>query len=89
MAYEQRDNSGSLFKNDDKSKPEANPNWADYKGSIMVGGVQYWLSAWLKTGKSGVKFMSLSVQPKAERAQAAPAPAATAAEPFPDDDIPF
>ena len=55
------DNSGALFKND---KTGGNPNWPDYKGSITVEGKDYWLSAWLKEGKDGKKFMSLSVKPK-------------------------
>lgn len=66
MAYEQRDNSGSLFKNERK----ADPKHADYTGTIMVDGKTYWLNAWIKTGKKG-KFMSLSVKPK-DGAQAAP-----------------
>jgi hypothetical protein len=59
MAYEQKDNSGALFKNDKKTE-DKHP---DYKGSIQVAGIDYWISAWLKTGKNG-KFLSLSVQPK-------------------------
>lgn len=55
-------NSGALFKND-KDGNESRP---DYKGSINVGGVDYWISSWLKTSKKGTKFMSLSVQPKDE-----------------------
>ena len=59
MAYVQKENSGSLFKNDRKEK-ETHP---DYKGDINIGGTNYWLSAWLKEGKNG-KFFSLSVNVK-------------------------
>jgi hypothetical protein len=31
--------------------------------SIKVGGVEYWLSAWIKQGKNG-KFMGLATTPK-------------------------
>lgn len=56
---ELRDSSGLLFKNDNKS----NDQHPDYKGSIKVGGVEYWLSAWIKQGKNG-KFMGLATTPK-------------------------
>ena len=75
-------NSGLLAKND-KQGNEARP---DYRGSINVEGREYWLSAWIKTGRDGTKlagqkYMSLSVQPKdasyggAPAAAPAPAPA--------------
>lgn len=54
---------GALFKNQDKEK-DTHP---DYKGTINVGGVEYWLSAWLKESQKGVKYMSLSVKAKEER----------------------
>jgi len=51
---EKKDNSGVLFKND-KKETEKHPH---YKGNITVDGKDYWLSAWVKEGKSG-KFMGL------------------------------
>ena len=54
-------NRGALFRNDNKQQD----NHPDYKGSIIVNGVDFWISAWLKTSeKTGKKFMSLSVKPK-------------------------
>ena len=67
MSYDNT-NSGALFKNDRKEK-EMHP---DYKGSINVNGVEFWVSAWIKEGQKG-KFMSLSVQPKEAKAPAKPA----------------
>ena len=56
---EKRDNSGVLFVNDKKENERA----PQYKGNINVDGKDYWLSAWIKEGKSG-KFMGLAVAPK-------------------------
>lgn len=53
---------GVLFKNDRKESE----NHPDYKGSINVGGVEFWLSAWIKEGQKG-KFMSLSIKPKEDQ----------------------
>ena len=70
MANYDNTNSGALFKND-KKESEKHP---DYRGSINVGGTDFWISAWLKTSQQGTKFMSLSVSPK-EQSNYAPAPA--------------
>ena len=54
-------NSGALFKNDEKEKD----THADYRGTLNVGGKEYWLNAWIKESKKdGRKYMSLSVKPK-------------------------
>lgn len=60
MSKQQYDNSGSLFKNDRKETDKQ----PDYKGSIMVAGVEYWLSGWRKTTGGGESFLSLSATPK-------------------------
>ena len=52
---------GVLFRNDKKEK-DTHP---DYKGNATVSGVEFWLSAWVKTKKDGSgKYMSLSFQKK-------------------------
>ena len=85
MAYEQRDNSGSLFKNDKKESE----NHPDYNGSAMVNGTEMWMSAWLKTSSNGKKFMSFSFKPKEQQAAKPVAKSAPKAEPDFDDDMPF
>ena len=76
-------NRGALFANDKKTQ-ENHPNM---RGTLNVDGVEYWVSAWTKTSKSGMRFQSLAVTRKEQQAapqtQAAPAPATF------DDDIPF
>lgn len=75
-------NSGVLFKNDRKES-ERHP---DYKGSAEIGGVQYWISAWVKESQNGNKFMSLSFTEKeAEKPQRPQRPAPVQD----DDDLPF
>jgi len=59
MTYDNT-NRGALFKNLDKE----NPKHADYNGNINVNGEEFWLNAWIKESKNGVKYMSLSLKPK-------------------------
>lgn len=80
-------NRGVLFKNQ-KKEQEKHP---DYTGSINVGGTEYYLSAWIKEGKSG-KFFSMSVKPKQDaKPQDAQSGNAKPQNGFDDmaDDIPF
>jgi hypothetical protein len=87
MSYDNT-NTGILARNERKEQD----NHPDFTGTINVGGVDYWLSAWTKDGKPGSKmegrkFFSLSVKPKDAPA---PAKAAHARKPVrDDDDIPF
>lgn len=92
MAYEQRDNNGSLWKNDKQREGKNDPG---YTGSCMVGGVEYWLSGWVKESPKG-KFFSLAFKPKdvskaKPASKPATAPTAQPAAPAPadTDDVPF
>jgi hypothetical protein len=89
MAFEQKENTGALFKNNDKT--EEHETWPDYRGNLNVDGTEYWLSAWLKTSKNGVRYMSLVIKPKddgAAQSKKKPAGGGTRPQDF-DDKIPF
>lgn len=101
MVWEQRDNSGSIFKNDRREKD----NHPTHTGTAMIDGREYYISAWVKEGRSG-KFFSLAFKPKeaareeprqGDRRQPPPgtrppmgnAPQRPARRDDLDDDIPF
>lgn len=72
-------NSGVLFKNDRKERP----NQPDYRGSLDVEGVQYWVSAWIKTAgpsarNPGSKFFSIAIQEQEQMGE----PTTDASEPY-------
>jgi hypothetical protein len=84
VSYQQKDGTGSLFKNDKGD----NPKRPDYRGSITIEGRQWELSAWIQEGQKG-KYMSIKAQPPRERAEK-PAPPNRDDDPVPfDDSIPF
>lgn len=84
-------NTGILARNERKEK-DTHP---DLSGSINVDGVDYWLSAWSKKGKSGKlegkPFFSLSIKPKESQGQKSEPERKSAPPPadFVDDEIPF
>jgi hypothetical protein len=81
MAFEPKDNTGVLFKNDRREK-DTHPHAT---GSCTINGVDFWVSAWTKDSAKG-KFQSLAFKPK--EPPAAPKPQTTS---FDEDldDLPF
>ena len=53
---ETRNNTGAIFKNDNKKAD----NHPDYKGKVNVNGKEMEVALWLKTSAKGVKFFSVS-----------------------------
>lgn len=66
--YQTRDNSGALFKNENK----ATDKHPDYSGSCVIDGADFFFDAWLKTADSGRKWMSFSFKRKDKQASAEP-----------------
>ena len=60
MADKKFDNSGVIFKNEDKSKDTDR----DYRGSATIAGVEYWVSGWVRKAESGSKFLKFSFKAK-------------------------
>jgi hypothetical protein len=85
MAYEVKDNTGSLFKN----KRKESDNHPDYNGSCRIDGHDYWISAWLKESKDGNKFFSFSYKRKDGTAPPARPPAPQPPLRNVDEDLPF
>jgi uncharacterized protein (DUF736 family) len=63
MTFEIKEGNGALFKNDRKEK-DSQP---DFKGDAKINGEMYWVSAWIRTSKGGMRFMSLAIEKKTPR----------------------
>jgi hypothetical protein len=77
MAFIPKDNSGSLFRNDQK-KHDKSP---DYSGTIMIAGTEKRISAWLREGKKG-KYLSLQISEMQARSSSESSQKS-------EDDLPF
>lgn len=65
-----RDNSGSMSRNTRKEKE----THADYKGKCVIGGKEYWISAWKKENDKG-PWLSLAFDAKEAKPEERIAPA--------------
>lgn len=84
MAFEQKDLTGSLFRNDRKEK-DTHP---DFNGSCRIGGHDYWMNAWLKIDKNDKKYFSFAFKLK-DGSSARPEPAKQSFTRDLDDEVPF
>lgn len=87
MAFEPKDMTGVLFKNE-KKKSEKSP---DYTGNVLIHGQKFNIMAWVKTAKSDKKYFSIAVidemdQTSDPESEYAPSEKTTDK---PNDDIPF
>lgn len=88
MSYDNR-NSGILATNDRK-RDDKDPS---HTGSINIDGKEYWLSAWVNTGREGSKlagkrYFSIKAKPKLQSDRASP-PTGGRNDPRPSDSNPF
>jgi uncharacterized protein (DUF736 family) len=68
MAFEPKNDSGLLFRND-RRESDSHP---EFRGDGIVNGEAVWINAWVKESKkTGKKFFSLSFKPKQEHQVAA------------------
>jgi hypothetical protein len=63
MAFEQRDNSGSVWVNDRKTAD----NHPDRTCSAKINGEDFWVHGWLKKTKDGKPYLSLAFKKKNEQ----------------------
>ena len=91
MTYDNT-NSGMMMRNENRE----NERQPEFKGSLDVDGVQYWISAWVNTGKEGSKiegkkYFSIKLTAKDDHKESKPQgnKARVGFERDLDDEIPF
>jgi hypothetical protein len=85
MAYETKDNTGSVFQNERKEK-DTHP---DRTGSAKIGGADYWVNGWIKQDRNGKPYLSLAFKPKTGAAKAPKPVRRTIPDDMDGDCIPF
>ena len=71
MAFEQKDNSGSIWVNERKDQ-DTHP---DRTGTARIDGADYWVNGWLRKTQDGKHYLSLSFREKqGQQAKAGPRP---------------
>lgn len=85
--YEQKNNSGAIFKNDKKT----NDSQPDYQGKIVVDNVERNVALWVKTSKAGTKYFSVALKDSTptEPYSAPQPPTQTTNDTFLQSDLPF
>lgn len=78
---EPKNNSGALFKNENKTTDKQ----PDYKGDAVINGEKKQISAWINTSAKGLKYMSLTFQEPREQTEVKTQPL----PPIVNDDLPF
>lgn len=79
MAFEHKENTGTLFQNERKPAGSQQP---DYRGDINIHGAMFEIAGWKRMGKKNNKpYLSLAIKPKEVYEGHRPGPT--------DDDVPF
>lgn len=68
MGYDQKDNTGALFKNE-RATTDSHPNAT---GTAVIDGVEYFVDAWTNQDRNGNRYQSLKFKRKDQQRQAPP-----------------
>jgi hypothetical protein len=68
LAYEAKPNTGSLWKNDNRTQD----THAHARGSALIDGVEYFVDAWTNIDKKGDRYQALKFKRKDKQPSVAP-----------------